>query len=266
MYQFNYQRPESIDEARSMLSKAEDGLYLAGGHTLIPALKQRLSAPSDLVDLSSIAELKGVSIAGGVLRIGALTTHADVAGSPEVISHCGALSDLAGGIGDAQVRNRGTIGGSVANNDPAADYPAALLALNATVHTDQRDIPAEEFFTGMFETALLGGELITAISFAGVDAASYVKFPSPASRYAMVGVMVAKTSDGVRVAITGASPCVFRATAMEEALKCDLTADALDGVRLDAEALMSDMHASADYRAQLCTVMAKQAVRAITGD
>jgi aerobic carbon-monoxide dehydrogenase medium subunit len=260
MYQFNYHKPQSIAEARSLYESAEDGLYLAGGHTLIPSMKQRLSAPSDVIDLSGITELSGVSIADGVLRIGAYTTHDTVATAAVVRDHCPAISQLAEGIGDAQVRNRGTIGGSIANNDPAADYPAAILGLDATVHTDQRDIAAGDFFTGMFETTLAEGEVITAVSFPAVIAASYAKFPNPASRYATVGVMVAQTDAGFRVAITGASPCVFRSAAMEEVLNQGASADALDSVDIDPDTLMGDMHASAEYRAQLCRVMAKKAV------
>ena len=263
MYQFNYHKPESIDQARSLFSGAEEGLYLAGGHTLIPSMKQRLSAPSDVIDLSLIAELTGINVADGVLRVGALTNHDTVATSEVVRAHCGAIADLAGQIGDAQVRNRGTIGGSVANNDPAADYPTAILGLNATIHTDQRDISAEDYFTGMFETVLASGEILTALSFPSVTAASYVKFPNPASRYATVGVMVAQTDSGVRVAITGAASCVFRATAMEEALAANLSPEALDGVTIDPDTLMSDMHASAEYRAHLCSVMAKRAVASL---
>lgn len=260
MYDFNYHKPESVDSAKTLFSDAEDGIYLAGGHTLIPSMKQRLSAPSDVIDLSAIPALTDISVDNGVLRIGALVTHDSVATSALVSAHCGAIADLAGGIGDAQVRNRGTIGGSIANNDPAADYPAAIVGLNATIHTDQRDIAAADFFTGMFETALQEGEIVTQITFPSVSAAAYAKFPNPASRYATVGVMVAKTDDGVRVAITGASPCVFRASEMEAALDQNLSSSSLDGISLDQDSLMGDMHASAEYRAHLCNVMAKRAV------
>jgi carbon-monoxide dehydrogenase medium subunit len=260
MYDFNYHRPESIDQAKALFADHEDSIYLAGGHTLIPSMKQRLSAPSDVIDLSAIAALNEISVDDGVLRIGALATHDSVATSALVSAHCSAIADLAGGIGDAQVRNRGTIGGSIANNDPAADYPAAIVGLNATVHTDQRNIEAADFFTGMFETALQDGEIITAVSFPGCSAAAYAKFPNPASRYATVGVLVAKTDDGVRVAITGASPCVFRANEMEAALEQNFSANSLDSITLDQDSLMSDMHASAEYRVQLCKVMAKRAV------
>ncbi len=260
MYQFNYHRPQSIEEARSLYNKSEDGLYLAGGHTLIPSLRQRLSSPSDVIDLSSIAALTGIVRQGGVLRIGALTTHDTVATSEAVLGHCSAIATLASGIGDAQVRNRGTIGGSIANNDPAADYPAAILGLNATVHTDQRDIQGDDFFSGMFETSLWAGEMVVGVSFPSVTAASYVKFPNPASRYATVGVMVARIDDGVRVAITGAASCVFRASAMEDALSSKLSENSLDNVAIDPDTLMSDIHASAEYRAHLCGVMARKAV------
>lgn len=263
MYNFNYHRPESIDQAKTLFADLEDSIYLAGGHTLIPSMKQRLSAPSDVIDLSAIPALTEISVDSDVLRIGAMATHDSVATSSIVSAHCRAITDLASGIGDAQVRNRGTIGGSIANNDPAADYPAAIVGLNATVHTDQRDISAGDFFTGMFETALQDGEIITAISFPSCSDAAYAKFPNPASRYATVGVLVAKSNDGVIVAITGASSCVFRASDMEAALEENFSANSLDSITLDQDLLLSDMHASAGYREQLCKVMAKRAVESL---
>jgi carbon-monoxide dehydrogenase medium subunit len=260
MYQFNYHRPTTIAEARALHEKADDGLYLAGGHTLIPAMKQRLSAPSDVIDLSGITEMRGIIRDGDSLVIGALTPHAEVAASDVVRRHSSALTDLAEGIGDLQVRNRGTIGGSIANNDPAADYPAAIVGLAATVHTDQREISGDDFFTGMFETELAPGEVIISIRFPAVTRAAYEKFPNPASRYATVGVMVAEVAGEVRVAITGAASSVFRATDFESALTGSMSVDALKEVSVAAGLLMSDLHASAEYRAQLCRIMARNAV------
>ncbi len=267
MYNFNYHRPTSIDEAVKQYDEAEDGQYLAGGHTLIPTMKQRLSAPTDLIDLSGIKAMQGITRsddgAEKMLQIGALARHEEVASSPIVKSMVPVLSALAGGIGDAQVRNRGTLGGSVANCDPAADYPAAVLGLNAQLVTNRRSLDAEQFFMGMFETALDEGELLTSVHFPRPEAAAYVKFPNPASRYALVGLLVAKTNDGVRVAVTGAAPAVFRAAAMEAALTDDFSVSALDSILLPAGDMNSDMHASAEYRAHLCTVMAQRAVAAI---
>ena len=263
MYAFSYSKPASAAEAVAALSAADDGKFLAGGQTLIPTLKQRLAQPSDLIDLAAVSDLKGICEDGDGVAIGAMTTHAEVVGSDLVKARIPALCDLAEGIGDPQVRNRGTIGGSVANNDPAADYPAAVLALNATVKTDQRSIGADDFFTGMFETALEEQELITAIRFPKPEKACYVKFPSPASRYALVGVFVAKTAAGVRVAVTGAGAGgVFRVDAMEAALSVTFSPSALDGITVPADGLNSDIHGSADYRAHLISVMAKRAVAA----
>lgn len=263
MYDFNYHKPSSIDEAIALFTDLEDAVYLAGGHTLLPSLKLRLAAPTDVIDLAGIPGLRDIEYAGEDLTIGALTPHDDVATSPVVQSVIPALATLAAGIGDAQVRNRGTIGGSVANSDPAADYPAAVLGLGATLVTNQRSITADEFFTGMFETALEEGELLTAIRFSKPDAATYVKYPNPASRYATVGVFIARTCDGVRVAITGAAPSVFRATEMEAALNADFSENALEGISLDADVMNEDLHASAEYRAHLCVVMARRAVQAL---
>ncbi len=262
MYDFNYHRPGSVGDAAAALGKASDGKLMAGGMTLIPTLKQRLAQPSDLVDLGGIAELKGIKEEGGNLVIGAMTPHAEVAASSVVKSKIPALAALADGIGDPQVRNRGTIGGSIANNDPAADYPAACLGLGATIKTNKRSIPADAFFKGMFETALEDGEIITAVSFPVPAKAGYAKFPNPASRYAIVGVFVAKTGSGARAAVTGAAPCVFRDKAIEDALSGNWSADSIKGSSAAAGSLNSDIHASGEYRAHLIGVMAKRAVQA----
>ncbi|MEM7016049.1 MAG: xanthine dehydrogenase family protein subunit M [Pseudomonadota bacterium] len=263
MYDFNYHRPASIEDALAALAGAEDGSFMAGGQTMLPTLKQRLAAPSDVIDLQGIAELQGITIEDNEVTIGAMTKHADVAASSQVAQSIPALSHLAGGIGDAQVRNRGTMGGSIANNDPAADYPAAVLGLKATVHTNQRDIAADDFFQGMFETALETNELITQVSFTIPDKAGYIKFPNPASRYAVVGVMVAMIDGQVRVAITGAGPCVFRHSEMEAALNNNFSADALNGIQTSPDELNGDIHASAEYRANLISVMAKRLVTSL---
>jgi len=259
MYDFNFHQPTTIESAIALFSASEDPVYLAGGHTLVPSMKQRLRAPSDVIDLSSIDALQSIRQDGETLHIGALTRHAEVARSIEVANHASVLNALAAGIGDRQVRNRGTMGGSVANNDPAADYPAAVLGLGMTVHTDRRIITGDAFFTDMFETALEEGELITGFSVPRVESASYQKFANPASRYAIVGVMVARVDGSVRVAITGAASCVFRAESMEAALNERFEPEALDNVSVDA-VFNQDIHASADYRAHLCRVMAKRAV------
>jgi len=262
MYPFQFHRPASTDAATSLRAEHQDGLYMAGGQTLIPVMKQRLAMPSDLIDLGSIDGLVGIARDGDTIVIGAMTSHADVAGSADVQSAIPALAHLAGEIGDMHVRNRGTLGGSIANNDPAADYPAGVLGLDASIRTDRREIAADDFFTDLFETALEDGELITAVSFPVPKRAGYAKFPNPASRYAVVGVMVAETNSGVRVAVTGAGACVFRAEAMEQALGVDFSAAALDGVAVDGGDFNSDIHASAEYRQHLVTVMAKRAVLA----
>ena len=262
MYSFNYHRPLSLQEAAQFLSAASDGKLMSGGMTLIPTLKQRLANPSDLVDLSGIADLSGIEAKGDTIVIGATSTHAEVAGSEVVKSQIPALAALAESIGDPQVRNRGTIGGSIANNDPAADYPAGLLGLGATIKTDRRQIPADDFFTGMFETALEDGEIVTAISVPVPKKAAYAKFPNPASRYAVVGVMVAQGSAGTRVAVTGAGPGVFRVAEMEKALEKNFSANVIEGISVPAKGLNADMHASADYRAHLVGVMARRAVTA----
>ena len=262
MYAFEYHRPASLDEATKLLTGKDDPKLVAGGMTLLPTLKQRLAQPSDLVDLAAVPGLSGIKVEGGTVTIGAMTTHATVQFSKEVAGAIPVLSDLAGGIGDPAVRNRGTIGGSISNNDPAADYPAAVLGLGATVTTSKRKIAGDDFFTGMFETALEPGEIVTAVAFPKPEKAAYIKFPNPASRYAVVGVLVAKTAGGVRVAVTGAAPCVFRWTEAEQALSKKFDASALEGLKVDAGDLNADIHASAEYRAHLVGVMAKRAVQA----
>ena len=262
MHDFNFHRPTSMAEAVKALSQAEDGKLLAGGQTLIPTMKQRLAQPSDLVSLTGIAELCGIRKQRNAILVGAITPHAEVAASKEIKDAIPALAVLADCIGDAQVRNRGTIGGSIANADPAADYPAAIVGLNATVQTNQHGIASDDFFAGMFETALQKGEIITAVSFPIPQRAGYAKFANPASRYAVVGVMVSQASDGVRVAVTGAAPSVFRVSEMEQALAGDFSPTALDGISVSADGLNADIHASAEYRAHLVTVMAKRAVAA----
>lgn len=262
MYPFRYTRPASLEEAVERLGAAEDGQLLAGGQTLLPAMKQRLAQPSDLVDLDGIASLAGIGRAGDAIVIGAMTRHREVASSDMVAGAVPGLAGLAGGIGDPQVRNCGTLGGSVANADPAADYPAALVALGATVRTSEREIPAESFFTGMFETALGEAEIVTSVAFPIPARAAYAKFPNPASRYAVAGVFVAAGAGGVRVAVTGAGPSVFRAPEMEEALARRFAPESVAAVSIPPDSLNTDVHASAEYRAHLVTVMAKRAVAA----
>lgn len=261
MYAFSYQRPKTVADAVAAL-KDEEAKALGGGQTLLPTLKQRLARPSALVDLSGVPEMKGIREVAGGLEIGAFTRHAEVAHSDLVKRVIPALAELAEGIGDRQVRNMGTIGGSIVNADPSADYPSAVVALKATVVTDRREIAGDDFFTGMFETALEPGEIVTAVRFQAPDKASYAKFRNPASRYAIVGVFVARFGAEVRVAVTGAAGSVFRATEMETALAADFRAEALNGVKVSADGLNADLHASADYRAHLVTVMAKRAVEA----
>lgn len=262
MYATKYIKAKNTNDAAAALKKAKDGKFLAGGMTLIPTMSQRLAAPDCLVDLAG-CKLEGIKASARGLRIGAMTIHADVATSRDVKKVIPALAHLAAHIGDRQVRNRGTIGGSLANNDPAACYPAALLALGGTVHTTKRDITADKFFTGLFETALKDDEVIKAVSLPKAKAAGYAKFPNPASRYAMVGVFVARTSAGVRVAVTGAGEDgVFRQKEIEKALTKNFSAKALDGMTIPEKGLMSDIHASADYRASLIVEMARRAVSA----
>ncbi len=265
MHNFGYHRPSSLADAAAALQQAEDGQIIAGGQTLIPTLKQRLAQPSDLVDLGAIDDLKGIREEGGTIVIGAMTTHAEVAASELVRARIPALASLAEGIGDPQVRHRGTIGGSIANNDPAADYPAGCVGLGATINTGQRQIPADEFFVGLFETALDEGEIITSVSFPIPDQAAYAKFPNPASRYAIVGVMVAKAGSTVRVAVTGAGSGVFRDHSIEGSLAGNFSPDAVGASSADEGSLNSDIHASAAYRKHLISVMTKRAVKAATG-
>jgi carbon-monoxide dehydrogenase medium subunit len=266
MYATNYHRASSVDEAAGLLAGNDEAKLIAGGQTLLPTMKQRLAAPSDLVDLRHIADLKGIAVNGRSVRIGAATTHYEVHDSGDIASVCPALHHLAGMIGDPAVRHMGTIGGSLANNDPAADYPAGVLALGATIHTNKREIDADDFFVGLFETALEPDEIITAVAFEAPDQCGYEKFRNPASRYAMAGVFVARSGTGVRVGVTGAgSDGVFRWSDAEAALASDFSASALDGCSVDAGAMLSDIHGSAEYRANLVKVMAKRALARAIG-
>lgn len=262
MYEFKYHKADSVEDALKALGDAEDGKLLAGGMTLLPTMKQRLAAPDKLIDLGSIQALKGIEKQNNAIVIGAMTRHAEVASSDLVQSHIPALSALAVLIGDPQVRNRGTLGGSVANADPAADYPAAVLGLGATVRTNNRSVEADDFFLEIFETALEEEELITSIQFPIPDSAAYAKFPNPASRYAVVGVFVARFGDQVRVAVTGAAGNAFRHTEMEQALAANFSSAALDGIVVSTDDLNEDIHATAEYRAHLVGVMARRAVDA----
>ena len=263
MYQTTYHRPSSVDEAAALFAKGKEAKYLAGGHTLIPVMKQRLAAPSDVIDLGKIKELVGVEASGDTLTIKAATSHYDVTQSDAVKKAIPALVHLASLIGDPAVRHRGTIGGSIANNDPNADYPAGALGLGATIVTNKRRIPADEFFKGMFETALEPDEIIVKVQFPKVNKAAYVKFPNPASRYALVGVLVSKRSSDIRVAVTGAgSNGVFRVPTFEEALKKRFGAKSLEGLTVPAEGMASDIHGSGEYRAHLVGVLARRAVAA----
>lgn len=266
MYELKYHKPASLSDAAKALSGAEEGKILSGGQTLLPTMKQHLAAPTDLVDVRAIQEMSGICAGDGTVSVGAATPHVDVAGNADVRAHIPALGLLADGIGDPAVRAVGTIGGSIANNDPAADYPAAVLGLGATVVTNAREIPADAFFQGMFTTALDEDEIVTAVRFPVPARAGYAKFPNPASRYAMVGVFVAETGDGVRVAVTGAGEDgVYRDAELEAALGSDFSSAAVDGVASDPRGMLDDIHASAVYRAHLVNVMAKRAVTAATG-
>lgn len=264
MYAFTFERPASLADA-SRLAAADGAQVLAGGQTLLASMKLRLASPGQLVDLGGIGELAGVRREGGTLVIGAMTRHADVAASADVQSALPALAELAGGIGDRQVRAMGTLGGSVANNDPSACYPAALLALGATVQTTQREIAADDFFRGLFATALQDGELITAVRFPLARRAAYIKFKQPASRFALIGVFVAQTDSGVRVAVTGGGNGVFRHAGLEAALARDFTPEAAATVKVDAGDLSSDLHGSAAYRANLIGVLTQRAVAKALG-
>ena len=264
MYAVEYAQPNTLTDAAAMLAST-GGRPLAGGQSLIAAMKLRLSQPGTLVDLAGIAELKGIRNDGARLVVGAMARHAEIASSDVVRAALPALAEVAEGIGDRQVRNMGTLGGSLANNDPAADWPAAVLGTGATIRTHQRAIAADDFFKGMFETALAPEEIIVAVDFPRVERAAYAKFPNPASRFALVGVFVARAADGqVRVAVTGAAPSVFRATAIENALAQSFTPIAASGVQVDANGLNSDLHGSAEYRAHLISVMASRAVASMS--
>ncbi len=263
MYEFTYEAPASVADASRLA--AAGGKPIAGGQSLLPSMRLRLANPGQVVDLNGIADLAGIRREGNALVIGAMTRHMDVAGSAEVQAAIPALADLAAHIGDRQVRARGTLGGSVANNDPAACYPSAVLGLNATVITNQREIAADDFFVGMYTTALQDGELITAIRFPIPKRAAYLKFKQAASRFSLVGVFVAQTDAGVRVAVTGAASSVFRQQALEAALNKDFSVASAAAVKVDASDLNTDIHASAVYRANLISVQAQRAVAQMLG-
>jgi len=263
MYEFHYHCPSSLEEAQHLFDGAEDGRFIAGGQTLIPTLKQRLAAPTELIDLRGIEDLFGISVQQNIVSIGAMTRHAEVASAMAVRQTIPALARLAGLIGDAQVRNRGTLGGSVSNSDPAADYPAAVVTLNTTVHTHKRAIAGVDFCRGLFETALAEDEILTRIDFQRPTRACYEKFANPASRYAVVGVMVADFDGAIQVGVTGAGACAFRSQALENSLNENLVATAIDAVEIDYSAFNSDLHASAEYRGHLVKVMAKRAVEGL---
>lgn len=264
MHPTRYHRVATVAEAARLFAGQDDPSYLSGGHTLLPTMKLGLRQPSDLIDLGRIEEMRGIEAADGILSIGAATRHAETAASPLVRRHIPALAGLAGSIGDRHVRHRGTMGGSVANNDPAADYPAAVLGLGATVVTDRRRIPADEFFTGLYETALEPGEIITRIAYPIPDSAGYAKFRSPASRFAIAAAFVARTGGAVRVAVTGAgSGGVFRARELEDVLARDFSSGALASCRIDPELMLADQNGTPEYRANLAMVMARRAVDAM---
>jgi aerobic carbon-monoxide dehydrogenase medium subunit len=263
MENFIYHRPATVGAAVSMMKKSKDGSYMSGGHTLLPTMKHGLAAPTDIIDLTAIKGFSGITVSKTAVVIKAGTTHMEVATSSAIKKAIPALWEMAGKIGGVHVRNRGTIGGSVANNDPAADYPSACLGLGATIITDKRKIAADAFFTGMYETALKPGEIITAISFPIPKKSSHQKFPNPASRYALTGVFMSQDKAGkVRVAVTGAGPMVFRVPDMEAALSKSFSAASLSGISVKAKGLNTDMHATAEYRAHLISVLAKRAVEA----
>ncbi|MEZ5657663.1 MAG: xanthine dehydrogenase family protein subunit M [Burkholderiaceae bacterium] len=262
MYEFHYERPADLSAARRLLDDHPEAKLLAGGMTLVPSLKMRLSAPSHLLDISRLPELSDVALAAHGLSIGAAVTHARIARDAAIGKAVPALAAMAGCIGDPQVRARGTIGGALANNDPAADYPAALLAIGERLRTDRREIAVDDFLQGMFTTALQDDEILCAVEFRIPQRAAYAKFAHPASGYAMTGVMVAQFDDGVRVGVTGAAPCAFRWQAAEQALDADFSEHALAGLTLPADGLNEDLHAPAVYRAHLVSVMARRAVAA----
>ncbi|MFU8814455.1 MAG: FAD binding domain-containing protein [Pseudomonadales bacterium] len=265
MYSFNYHKPASLEEAAALFRNADDGMYLAGGQTLIPTMKQRLAAPSDVIDLAGVAGLAAIEVSDRQVSVGAFARHAEVAGHQGIRRALPVLAHLAAQIGDGQVRNRGTLGGSVANSDPAADYPAAVIGLGATVHTSSRAIAADDYFQDLFETALEPGEIITRIDFPVPDRAAYRKFSHPASRYAVVGVLIADFDGDIRVGITGAGPCAFRGTAIEQALNGSLDPAALQSVEVPDAGFNSDLFASAEYRAHLVKVMARRALQDLLG-
>jgi carbon-monoxide dehydrogenase medium subunit len=260
MYSFQYERPSSIEAA--VAACQGDARYLAGGQSLVQAMKLRLSSSEKLVDLAGIGVMAAVAAEGGRVIVGAAAKHAAVAASPDVLKAIPALAELAGGIGDQMVRNMGTLGGSIANADPAACYPAAVVGLGATVHTDRRKIAGDDFFTGLYETALQPGELVTAVEFPVPTRSAYMKFKQPASRFAMVGVFVSQSAGGVRVAVTGAKSHVYRATEIETALNASFSPAAAKAVKLSSAGINADLHASAEYRAAMIPVMAARAVEA----
>jgi aerobic carbon-monoxide dehydrogenase medium subunit len=263
MYAFNYVRPLSVADAVTALGANAESKLLAGGQTLLPTIKQRLAKPAVIVDLGAVPELKGIQKTGSAIGIGAMTTHATVATNADVRTSIHGLATLAGGIGDPAVRNAGTIGGSLANNDPAACYPSAVMALNAMIVTNKRQLSADQYFTGMFSTALAEGEIITGVGFSIPKRSGYAKFEQRASRYALVGVFVAETASGVRVAVTGCGANgVFRVPELEAALSANFSSDAIKGIKVGHANLMGDMHGSAEYRAHLITIMAQRAVDA----
>ena len=266
MYNFTYHRPTTVRQAANLLAKNEEAKLLAGGHSLIPVMKQRLAGPTALIDLSLVEGLAGIEVKGRSIVIGAMTRHADVANSPVVQQALPALASVPASIGDPHVRHMGTIGGSIANNDPNADYPAACLGLGATIITNKRRIAADDFFTGMFSTALEPGEIITKIQFPIAKKAAYQKFKHPASGFALVGVFVSKRGPDIRVAVTGAGASgVFRVTAFEEALKQRFAAKSLEGLTVPTEGMNSDIHAGAEYRAHLVGVLARRALNDANG-
>lgn len=260
MYEFTYSKAASVDDAETQFDNAEEGKFMSGGMTLLPTLKQRLARPSNVIDLAEVPDMAGIDVSDDTVSIKAMTRHAQVADSPEVQRAIPALAKLAGGIGDPMVRNRGTIGGSLANNDPAADYPASIVGLGATIQTNKREITADDFFLDLFETALEEGEIITKIIYPIPERAGYMKFPNPASRYCIVGVMVSQKGNNVRVGVTGAGACAFRVQEMETALTSNFTPEAVADIKIPDGDLNSDIHASSEYRAHLVTIMAKRAV------
>ena len=262
MHAFQYHKPSSTKDAISLATSKGEGRYLAGGQSLVQAMKLRLTSPSDLIDLGTIKDLSGIKTSGGAVEIGAMTRHAEVAGSSDVKKAIPSLAAMASLIGDRQVRHMGTIGGSLANSDPAADYPAAVLALNATITTNKRKIAADSYFKGLYETALEPGELITSVSFQVPKRGAYMKFRNPASRFALVGVYVADFGGSVRVGVTGAGASAFRQTEMEKALSSKFAPEAVASIKVKPDGLNNDLHASPEYRAHLITVMAKRAVEA----